>query len=145
MKLIEKVRSWLIQEKVGLLSAVELIKLVDEKILELDEPPDYLITISLKERIDHLPRLDLIKYRVENKDCVLVAEKMLSALQDGTASFEDIGLYSLNMCQILGSQEGVYSDFDWISDEVYLMNQGVKDKVQSKKDITKVLDEIKTL
>jgi hypothetical protein len=145
MELLEKVRCWLIQEKVGLLSKTKLIELVDEKITEIDEPPDYLIAISLRERIDHIPRLDLVKDGVENKDCAVVAKKMLSALHDDTASYDDIGLYSLNLCQILECQEGAYVDFDWITDEVYLMNEGVKEQEQSKKDIVSVLKKLSAL
>ncbi len=106
MELVEEVRSWLIEEKVGLITEAELIERVDNKISELDEPPDYLTAISLKERIDHLPRLDLVKERVENKDCSNVARKMLDALNSGKASFDEIGLYSLKMCQLLGASEG---------------------------------------
>jgi len=145
MELVEEVRSWLIEVKVGLISEAELIDLVDSKIAELDEPPDYLMTISLKERIDHLPRLDLIKDRVENKDCSQVARKMLNALNTGEATFDDIGLYSLKMCQLLGAQEGPYVDFDWINDEVYLMNEGVKEKEKSQSDIVNVLKELSAL
>ncbi|BCG65212.1 MAG: hypothetical protein methR_P3037 [Methyloprofundus sp.] len=139
MELLENVRCWLIQEKVGLLPEAKLIELVDEKITEIDEPPDYLIAISLRERIDHISRLDLVKDRVDNKDCAIVANKMLSALHEGAISYDDIGLYSLNLCQILACQEGAYVDFDWITDEVYLMNEGVKEQEQSKKDIVSVL------
>jgi len=145
MELIEEVRSWLIEEKVGLISKAELIELVDSKIVEFDEPPDYLIKISLKERIDHVPRLDLIMDRVENKDCSVVAKKMLNALNSGRATFEDIGLYSLKMCQLLGVQEKPYVDFDWINDEVYLMNEGIKERAKSQEDIVNVLNELSTL
>ena len=145
MELVEEVRSWLIEVNVGLLTEAELIELVDSKIAELDEPPDYLMAISLKERIDHLPRLDLIKDRVENKDCSQVARKMLNALNMSEATFDDIGLYSLKMCQLLGAQEGPYVDFDWINDEVYLMNEGVKEKEKSQSDIVNALKELSAL
>ena len=145
MELIEEVRSWLIEEKIGLMSTAQLIQLVDDKILELDEPPEYLTKISLKERIDHVPRLDLIMDRVENKDCSAVARKMLKKLSEGKASFDDIGLCSLKMCQILGAQESPYIDFDWINAEVYLMNEGVKEKEKSREDIVNVLKELSAL
>lgn len=145
MELVEEVRSWLIEENVGLITEAELIERVDNKISEFDEPPDYLIAISLKERIDHLPRLDLIKDRVENNDCSNVARKMLSALDSGKASFDDVGLYSLKMCQLLGAQERPYVDFDWINDEVYLMNEGVKEREKSENDIVRVLKELSAL
>ncbi len=145
MELVEEVRSWLIEEKVGLMAEAKLIELIDHKIAELDEPPDYLFKISLKERIDHVPRLDLIMDRVESKDCSFVAKKMLDGLNSGKASYEDIGLYSLKMCQLLGAQDGPYTDFDWINDEVYLMNEGIKEREKSQKDIVNVLNELSAL
>jgi len=145
MELVEEVRSWLIQEKIGFISEVDLLQLVDKKIAELDKPPDYLISISLKERIDHIPRLDLLKDRIENNDCAIVAKKMLSALHDNTASYNDIGSYSLKMCKFLASQDRPYLDFLWIDDEVHLMNEGLKENKQSKKDIDDVLAKLSTL
>lgn len=145
MELIEEVRLLLIEEKVGLISEAELIELVDSKIAILDDPPDYLIKVSLKERINHIPRLDLIMDRVENKDCSAVAKKMLKALNSGKATFDDIGLYSLKMCQLLGTDEGSSVGFDWVNDEVYLMNEGVKERVKSQEDIINILKELSTL
>ncbi len=142
MGMREEVRSWLIQEKVGLLSKVDLVSLVDERISELDEPPDYLITISLGESLEHEPNLDLIKERCTNNECISIAGKMLERFQSGKASLSDLGLYTMKACQLLGEQEGIYSDFDWINDEVHLVNEGIKDRESSSIEIIKVLENL---
>ena len=36
-------------------------------------------------------------------------------------------------------------DFDWINDEVYLMNEGIKEREKSQKDIVNVLNELSAL
>jgi len=145
MALIEEVRSWLVQEQIGLLSKADLIALVDEKILELNDPPYYLTAISLKESLAHVPQLDLVKDSVGNKDCAPIARIMLQKLNNGEATLDDIGLYSLRMHQLLSEEDQLFVDFLWIDDEVNLMSEGVKDKERSERDILETLEKISAL
>jgi len=142
MKLIETVRYWLIKEKIGLISNNDLMISIDEQILKLDDPPDYLISISLAEELNRIPRLDFVMDQVKNEDCSRVARDIIEWLNKKDSTFDDIGLFSLNLCKILDKQESCYEKFSWIDDEIYLMNEGVKDEVQSKKDILEVITEM---
>ena len=140
--LLKEVRGWLIEEKVGLISRAELVRRADELIGKLDDPPDYLISISLGENLEHVSRLDLIKERATDADCSEIAKKILQRYTIGAIGLEDVGIYALNMARILGAGEGPYVDFDWINDEVYLVSTGIKERARSEKMIIEVLQKL---
>lgn len=140
--LLEQVRGWLIEEKVGLISKAEFVRRADELIDELDKPPDYLIRVSLGENLEHVPRLDLIKERVTDADCSGIAKKILQRYTIGAIGLEDVGNYALNMAKMLGANEVLYVDFDWINDEVYLVSKGIKERASSEKMIIEVLERL---
>jgi hypothetical protein len=140
--LLEKVRGWLIEEKIGLISKAELVRRADELIDELDNPPDYLISVSFGENLEHVPRLDLIRERVTDADCPEMARKILQRYAIGAIGLEDVGIYALNMANMLGAGEGPYVDFDWINDEVYLVSTGIKERASSEKMIIEVLERL---
>ena len=142
--LLEKVRGWLIEEKVGLISKAELVRRADNTIAELNKPPEFLLSVSLGESLEHVPRLDLIKERVTDADCPGIAKKILQQYKIGAIGLEDVGIYALNMAKMLGAQEGPYVDFDWINDEVYLVSTGIKERPSSEKMIIEVLEKLST-
>jgi len=110
-QLQEEARRKLIDEKVGLISQEDLIRWADEKLLELEEAPDFLVSISLREPLYHLRRLDLMKDRVVDGDCLGLAKRILQAYEAGNISFSEIEMIALNMTQILKDSEDSYIDF----------------------------------
>jgi len=144
-QLLEEVRRKLIEEKVGLISESELVLWADEKLLELEEAPDFLISISLREPLYHICRLDLMKDRVVDGDCQRLAERIIQVYESGRIGFGEIEMIALKMTRILEDSENFYLDFMWISDELHLADCGVKEKVKSYRDTLEVLKRIADL
>lgn len=140
--MIEEVRSWLIQQEIGLLTETDLISLVDERIQSLSSPPEYLIKVSMRENLNFIPRLDLIQNPVKTQDCIVIAQKIIDAINLDVISYNEVETLSINICKLLDSKEPAYDWFDWISDEIHLMNEGIKEQNKSKEGISKALKEI---
>ncbi len=85
-QLREEARRKLIDEKVGLISQDDLVSWADDKLLELEEAPDFLISISLREPLYHIRRLDLVKDRVVDDDCQSLAKRIIQAFESGLSS-----------------------------------------------------------
>lgn len=138
----EEARRKLIQEKAGLISQAELVSWADERLLELEDAPDFLISISMREPLDHVPRLDLVKDRALDDDCSSLATCMMRAYEAGEIGFDEIEAISLKMTQILKDTEVSYLDFMWISDELHLVDCGVKEEEKSHRDTIEMLRKI---
>ena len=141
----EEARHKLIEEKAGLISKSDLVRWADEKLLELEEPPDFLISISLRKPLYHMRRLDLLKDRVIDDDCQKLAKCIIQAYESGNIGFGEIEMIALKMTHILKDSENSYLDFMWISDELHLADCGVKEKAQSYQDTMEVLKKIADL
>ena len=144
-QLREEARQKLIEEKVGLISESDLVRWADEKLLEFEEAPDFLISISLREPLYHMRRLDLLKDRVVDEDCQKLAKCIIQAYETGKIGFGEIEMIALKMTQILGDSENSYLDFMWIADELHLADYGVKEKAKSYQDTMEVLKKIADL
>ena len=138
----EEARCKLIEKKLGLISESDLVRWADEKLVELDEAPNFLISISLCEPLYHIPRLDLMKDRVSDRDCPRIAKRIIQAYESGVIGFGEIEMIALKMTQILKDSENCYLDFMWISDELHLADSGVKEKGKSYRDTLEVLREM---
>jgi hypothetical protein len=141
-QLREEARRKLIEKKFRLISESDLVHWADEKLLELEEAPDFLISISLREPLYHIRRLDLVKDRVADDDCMSLAKSIIEAYESGKISFYEIEMIALKMTQILEDSENSYLDFMWISDELHLADCGVKEKDKSYRDTIEVLKTI---
>lgn len=119
-QLREETRCKLIDEKVGLTSQDETVSWADSIISELDEVPDFLISISLREPTYHMERLDLIKEKIVESDYQSLAQRILSGIEAGKIDFDKIELVSLNMAHMLTKSDDSYLDFMWVSDELHL-------------------------
>jgi hypothetical protein len=140
--LLEEVRGWLIDEKLDLISDEDLVQRADEAIARLDEPPSYLINLSLGESLMHVPRLDLIKEPVSDSDCPRLARTLLERYRAGTIGLEDIGAYALKIVGMLGVRNDAYDTFNWIDDEVSLLSAGIKERASSERAILEVLESL---
>lgn len=140
--LLEEVRGWLIDEKLCLISKEELVRRADDAIARLEEPPNYLINISLGESLMHVPRLDLIKEPISDSDCPRLARTLLQRYRTGTIGLEDIGTYALKIADMLGARNHAFDAFNWIDDEVSLLSAGVKERASSERAILDVLENL---
>ena len=138
----EEARCKLIDEKVGLISQDELVNWVDNKLLELNEAPDFLVSISLRESLEYMPQLDLVKDRVTDNDCPALAKRIMQAYKAGKIGFDEIEMIALNLTQVLKGTDNCYLDFMWISDELHLADCGVKEKDKSYEDVFSMLKKI---
>ncbi len=141
-QLREEARRKLIDEKVGLISQDDLVSWADEKLLELEEAPDFLVSISLREPLYHIHCLDLVKDRVVDDDCQSLAKRIIQAYESGKIGFDEIEMIALKMTHILKDSEDSYIDFMWISDELHLADCGYKEKDKSYQDTMEVLRKI---
>lgn len=77
MDLREKVRARLVDVKDGLIDSPELVDRADRAIAEIDNPPDYLIALSLGEPLHYVARLDLVQDSMSNEDLGRLALRLL--------------------------------------------------------------------
>lgn len=82
-ELREEVRGWLVDAKYGVITEGELVARADSLIAELAEPPDYLIAVSLGESLAQVPRLDMVKERIDARDLGLFAGRLLARWRPG--------------------------------------------------------------
>ena len=89
------------------------------------------------------PTILLYSYKNESNDLNNDGhEEVLDNLNCNKATLYDIGTYSLNICKYLEYDSEYYTYFDWINDEMYLVNEGIKDKPSSYSEILRLLNKI---
>lgn len=138
-------RYLIIKEFAGLISKEDLVHLADNKIKELDEPPYYLIKISADESLKGTPYLDLVAEPVSESELIQLSAELICLLRSDKVSLEEMGGFISNLCQVIDRYNELYSDFSWISEEVYLVLKGYKDRAKSKAQIEEVLNSISRL
>lgn len=103
----------------------------DRVIETLAVPPDYIIAISLGERLDHVPGLDLVAERVTELDLGKLARRLLDGLETGLLTLENIAEIA---AKIGFPRHANYADvwlhFNWITDEADLIDHGTGDPTQ---------------
>lgn len=122
-----------------------MVHLADNKITELDEPPYYLIKISADESLKGMPRLDLVAEPVSESELIQLSAELIFLFKSEKISLEEMGSCISNLCQVIDRYNKLYSDFSWISEEVYLVLKGYKDRAKSKAQIEEVLNSISRL
>lgn len=141
--LLEEVRSWLVDEKVGLIGPRDVVAMADRAIERMDQPPDYLIALSLGEPLDHVDRLDLVKHPLTNADLRGLAERLLARLKVDGITLEDVALVAARISFPRNDDAiGTWADFAWITDELDLIEQGAKDGANFRQKVEKVLRRI---
>lgn len=129
MSLREQIRTWLIDESVGLIDTAELVARADRAIAESPDPPAFLIAVSLGEPLRFEPRLDLIKEPMGAADLVGLALRVLEALQSAEIDVDQVAAIATRVPFPRDADAAAaWSEFDWISDELELVRVGVKDE-----------------
>ncbi len=138
----EKFRNFIIQEKIGLITKPELIQLADSYILENDEFPYWLQKISMCESLFNEDLLDLKLNPINDIDCMYVAEILLNSYKNRQLTMHQIDNISRKLCNLVDSRSDSYYHFDWITDEVYLIEEGHKSKKDFKNGLVDTLNNL---
>lgn len=140
MEMREQVRAWLIDAKFGIIGTAELTALADQTIAALDEPPDYLVSVSLGEPLFHIERLDIVKYPITQEDLGGLAARLLSKIESQTISAMEVATIATNISfPSTDEPEGACMQFDWISDEAHLIGEGISDGANFRDDVIAAL------
>ena len=144
MELREIVRGWLIDERVGFIGSTELKARADRTISDTDDPPDFLIAVSLGEPLHFVDRLDLLKHRLTSEDLGGLASRLLEALDAGRVDVEEIAAISARIAFPTHDSEMVdpWTWFCWITDEADLIDQGIRDGANFKDGVIEALNKI---
>ncbi len=119
-------RTWLIEEKIGLISGQKLVGLADGYIAEHDDFPDWMIDISTGSSLEFQEQLDLIAYPINVNDCKIIAQRMLDLLSSNEISLRDLGKACEKMYLSVEWGSESFNHFIWVSDEINRNEQGYK-------------------
>jgi len=144
MDLKSEVKYWLIEERVGLISHDELIQRVDKKILELDEPPAYLVDISVQDS-GLESELNLNLANIDEDQISKIVERFLSLYKSKTISLTELGVHSYRLSCLIDPSNDSKSILNWIDDEILLVNQSIKKRNESENEIIKKLNQLVAL
>jgi hypothetical protein len=141
--MLEEVRSWLVDEEVGLIGHEDVVTMADRAIEQLETPPDYLFALSLGQPLTHLVKLDLVKYPIIEADLVNLAARLLAGLKVDRISVEDVALVAARVSfPRSDNMSGVWIDFAWITDEMDLIEHGASDGSNFRNDTEVILRRI---
>ena len=144
MDLKSEVKYWLIEERVGLISHDELIQRVDKKILDLDEPPAYLVDISVQDS-GLESELNLNLAIIDEDQISKIVERLLSLYKSNTISLTELGVHSYRLSCLIDPSNDSKSILNWIDDEILLVNQSIKKRNESENEIIKKLNQLVAL
>lgn len=126
MDLPDAVRDWLVDLKFGVIDQAELVSRVDREIERLDDPPYFLIELSLGQVPASEHRFDLSAGRLTNGDLGRLALRLLANLNARTMNADDIAAVSARV-SFHDNYVDAWLPFCTITDEADLIEQGVKD------------------
>lgn len=139
----ERVRTWLIDARLGLIERAELEARADRAIRALDDPPDYLTALSLGEPLLHVPRLDLVKEPLAPDDLARLAARLLEGLETGGLDLDRVAAVAARISFPRDdAMIGPWARFAWITDELDLIESGGKDGAGYRDRVIAVLREI---
>lgn len=140
----ELARSRIIANKAGLISQEEIQCWADDQIRRLAEPPPFLFAISTGEEseLNFCDRLDLVQERPGDQDSASIAAEILAQLETGKLDMDGLEAVALKCEALMDQESDCWAKFSWISDEIYLAREGVKDKSTSHDDVRETLTEM---
>ncbi|CAN5849722.1 hypothetical protein BH24DEI2_BH24DEI2_17750 [soil metagenome] len=124
--LLRLVRTWIIYQKIGLMSKEEVVQQVDKKIVELAKPPGYLFSVSLSESLNHIKELDLLEYPIDDSESTTVAQELLLRLEAREISYDALGACAFHM-MILTSDEALVGAWAAVESTLHYVNIGEAD------------------
>ena len=137
-RLISTTREKLLANKIGILSTENLVAWCDGEISRMEQPPFFLIEISMGQKPREPDQLDLVKNIANESDCAGLIEILSAQFKNGQMTLIDLHdvLYKL---ALLSSGE-LSHKLHWAADEASLIDQGIKSS--STDDIFNVLHEL---
>lgn len=135
-------RNWIIQRKIGLLSQEKLVELADDYIASHNDIPYWMIDISTNGSLDRERQLDLVLDPVTDSDCKVIAQQMVDRFNSGELDLHSLASVCNNLYLLLERGSVSFDLLIWISDEVYMIDQGYKSAKDIEKNINEVLSRI---
>ena len=141
-ELVQTARCMIIQNRIDLISKQELISWADSIILDMSEPPNFILDLSVGDIPITPESLDTVRNPINASDCASLLEIVQQGFEENKL---DISRVESVCYQFALITEGMLSEkLHWISDEIHLCNEGCKDLSNSLPEIQKVLNEITT-
>ena len=122
--LISKTREKLIANKIGILSTENLVAWCDGEISRMEQPPFFLIEISMGKKPREPDQLDLVKNNANESDCAGLIEIITSQFGNGELMLVDLHEVCYKLALI--SNGDLSQKLHWVADEADLIDQGIK-------------------
>jgi len=141
-ELVQTTRCKIIQHRIDLISKRELISWADSIILDMSQPPNFILDLSVGD-IPIIPEsLDSVRNPINASDCAGLLEIVQQRFEENKLDINRIESICYQLALIT---EGMLSEtLHWISDEIHLCNEGYKDLSISLPEIRNILNEITT-
>ncbi|MEP9320336.1 hypothetical protein ABKS89_24545 [Pseudomonas sp. LABIM340] len=138
--LIHEARLLILAYRIGAAPLAALIAWADEKILEWTEPPGFVIDLALG-MIPEVPQeLDVKRNRVSSLECSQLILGISDELSKGRIDLNEFGRRCYELALITNGRN--QDLLHWISDELYLCNEGIKSFQESEESIRSAISEV---
>ncbi|TLP72567.1 hypothetical protein FEA48_20110 [Pseudomonas nitroreducens] len=139
-ELIHDARLLILAYRIDAAPLAVLIAWADEKILESTEPPGFVIDLALGIIPETPQELDVKHNRVSSLECSQLILGISDELSKGEIDLNEFGhqCYKLALITSGRNQELLH----WISDEIYLCNEGIKSFQESEESFRSAISEV---
>ncbi|MGE6793673.1 hypothetical protein ACQKFS_16825 [Pseudomonas guineae] len=132
-------RFMILANRIGAVSMAELITWADERLLNTNEPPGFVIELALGEIPVSPQELDFVRNEASEVEVSRLARLILEKL-NRTADLNEFGLHCYQLALI--SKGRACELLHWASDEIHLCSEGVKSFPDSEPLIRGAINEI---
>jgi hypothetical protein len=130
----------ILANRIGVISLDELAAWADEKILNTNEPPSFIIDLALGEIPESPQELDIVRNEMGVLECSQLAQMISEKLYKKEIDLNEFGLQCYKLALI--AKDRPRELLHWISDEIYLCSEGVKSFPESEAMIKVAINEI---
>ena len=138
--LVQECRLQILANRIGLLSNDDLVQWADAKIVELDEPPIFVLDLAAGELPVNPPALDTIRNEASDQDVIQLISRILNLWNAEKMTIAEVGARCYQFALI--AEVDLAAELHWISDEIHLCEIGVKAWTESLPRIRAALHEI---
>lgn len=113
----------ILANRIGLIAPDDLIAWADGMILDIGEPPCYLIDLALGNLPTVPEALDLVRNEPNESEIAQLAQLILERFND-TSDMSALGLHCYQLALLAKGQSR--ERLLWVSDEIHLCGEGIK-------------------
>ena len=118
MSLIQRTRSKIIEHQIHLISKEDLIKWTDSMIVEMSEPPTYILDLALGNIPVKPEKLDLVRFPITSVECVAIIKKVREKISNDVASLNQVESICYQLALIADGD--LSESLHWVADEIHL-------------------------